>query len=125
MEIGSTIFATAMLLGACAMAHEGSAHDGTGPNGGRLADTAKYHLELVVKADTIDVFVSDKASRPIPATGLSGIAVVVAGGTSTRVPLIGETAKLSGKATTKLPDGTRSVVQVKLPDGQTIQASFD
>ena len=117
----TTMLAFAMVLSGAA-AH---AHEGVGPHGGRLADTPKYHVELVVTNDTVDVFLSDKASKPVPATGLTGLAIIVTGGASARIVLAGDGAKLSGKTTSKLPDIAKSVVQVKLGDGQTIQASFD
>ncbi len=101
------------------------AHDDAGPHGGRLADASKHHLELVIRNDLVEVFVSDKANQPVPATGLTGLAILVASATSTRIALTGEGDKLSGKAATRLPHNAKSVVQVKLPDGQTIQASFD
>lgn len=115
----------AILATLTALTSAASAHEGMGPHGGRLVDLPKHHLELVVKADGVEVFVSDKASQPIPATGLTGLAIIVTGGGSTRIPLIGEGARLAGKTTAKLPNDAKSVVQVKLGDGQTIQASFD
>ncbi len=111
----------AMILPGWAMAH-----DGAGPHGGRLVDLPKHHLELVVKNEVVDVFVSDQASRPISAAGLTGLAIVVTASGSTRIPLAATDAnRLSGKADAKLPGGAKSVVQVRLADGQTIQASFD
>lgn len=114
-------FGAAMALSGWAVAHEGH-----GPNGGRLADLPKHHLELIVKNDTVEVFVSDKESQPIAATGLTGLAIVVTAAGSTRIPLAASDAsRLSGKAAATLPDGAKSIVRVKLADGQTIQASFD
>ena len=116
-----TILASALLFGGAAVAHQGM-----GPHGGRLADLPKHHLELVMKNDMVEVFVSDKASQPVPATGLTGLVLVVTGGTPTRIPLAATDGnKLTGKTPTKLPDSAKSVVQIKLADGQTIQASFD
>ena len=117
---------TSALIAAAMMSNPALAHEGKGPHGGRLADTGTHHLELVVTNDTIDVFVSTKASAPVPVTDLTGLAIVIADGASSRIPLVASgSEKLTGKASAKLAPDTKSVVRVKLADGQTIQASFD
>ena len=47
------------------------AHEVSGQHGGRVTDAGKYHVELVAKGETVDVFVSDGSQKPVPATGFS------------------------------------------------------
>ena len=63
------------------------AHETAGQHGGRVADAGKFHVELVAKGDTVDVFVSDGSQKPVPANGFKGTAILVVGGKSTRIPL--------------------------------------
>ena len=65
----------------------GSAHDSTGRNGGRVTDAGRYHIELVVKADKVDVFISDADDKPVPAQGFKGTAIFVIDGKSQRIVL--------------------------------------
>ncbi|MDB5486179.1 MAG: hypothetical protein JWR29_2083 [Tardiphaga sp.] len=116
---------TLALIAAAIWSTAALAHDGMGPHGGRLADTGTHHLELVVTKDKIDVFVSTKASAPIAANDLTGLAIIVANGASTRIALAASGEKLTGQASAPLADDAKTIVRVKLADGQTIQASFD
>ena len=102
------------------------AHDEKGPNGGRVADAVPYHVEIVVKSDIVDVFISDANEKPVAASGFKGTAILVAGGKSQRVvlaPVDGN--RLSGNATATLPNQPKGVVQLTAPDGKTAQAKFD
>jgi hypothetical protein len=42
-----------------------TSHETAGQHGGRVADAGKFHVELVAKGETVDVFLSDGA-RPRP-----------------------------------------------------------
>lgn len=116
------------LLMAALLTLSGSAwaHDTKGPHGGRIADAGKYHVEMVVKSSTVDVFVSDASDKPVAISGFKGTAILVAGGKSQRVvlePVDG--TRLSGNAAAALPDQAKGVVQLTAPDGKTIQGKFD
>jgi len=116
-----------LLIGAL-LASAGSAwaHDVKARNGGRITDAGAYHLELVVKSDTIDVFISDQSEKPVSASGFKGVAILLAGGKSHRVVLAPvEGTRLSGSATAALPNQPKGVVQLTAPDGRTSQAKFD
>ena len=103
-----------------------SAHDAKGVHGGRIADAGSYHVELVVKSDAVDVFISDAGEKPVAASGFKGTAILVAGGKSQRVVLAPvDGTRLSGSATVALQDQPKGVVQLTGPDGKTIQAKFD
>ena len=116
------------LLIAALLASAGSAwaHDAKGKNGGRIADAGSYHVEMVVKSEVVDVFITDAGEKPVAASGFKGTAILVAGGKSQRVVLAPvEGTRLSGSATAALPDQSKGVVQLTGPDGKTIQAKFD
>jgi hypothetical protein len=121
------MYAKFLLIGALLTA-TGSvwAHDVKARNGGRITDAGAYHVEMVVKSDTVDVFISDQSEKSVAASGFKGTAVLVAGGKSQRVVLTPvDGVRLSGSATAALPKQSKGVVQLTGPDGKTIQAKFD
>lgn len=96
-----------------------------GPNGGWKVDAGpRHHVEVVFDGTpTINVYVSDANSRPIPAEGFSGTATVVVNGTTHRVPLTAkEGSRLSGTAPVAVPVGTKGAVQLQLPGGGSVRA---
>lgn len=102
------------------------AHDARGTHGGRITEAGSYHVEMVVKSDVVDVFISDASERPVATSGFKGTAILVAGGKSQRVvlePVDG--ARLSGSATVAMPNQPKGIVQLTAPDGKTIQGRFD
>lgn len=121
------MYARCLLIGAL-LAWSGSAvaHEAKGANGGRIADAGSYHVEMVVKSEVVDVFISDAGEKPVATSGFKGTAILVAGGKSQRVVLAPVDGKrLSGSATTALPSQPKGVVQLTAPDGKTVQAKFD
>lgn len=120
------MYAKFLLIGAL-LTSTGSAwaHDVRARNGGRITDAGAYHIEMVVKSDTVDVFLSDQSEKPVAASGFKGTAILLAGGKSQRVVLTPvDGTRLSGSATA-LPNQPKGVVQLTGPDGKTIQAKFD
>jgi len=102
------------------------AHEASGQHGGRVADAGKYHVELVAKGETVDVFVSDGSQKPVPATGFKGTAILVVGGKPARVPLEpADGNRLSGKAAVALGDSPKGAVQLTGPDGTTASGKFN
>lgn len=102
------------------------AHDSKGMHGGRITDAGSLHVEMVVKSDIIDIYVSDASEKPVSTSGYKGTAILVAGGKSQRVVLEPvDAARLSGSATSAMPNQPKGVVQLTAPDGKTIQAKFD
>lgn len=121
------MYAKYLLIGALLIsAGSASAHDHKGMHGGRITDAGTYHLEMVVKSDTVEVFISDESEKPVAASGFKGTAILVAGGKSQRIVLAPvDGLRLSGSATAALPNQPKGVVQVTGPDGKTSQAKFD
>jgi hypothetical protein len=121
------MYAKLLLIGAL-LTSTGSAlaHDAKGKNGGRIADAGSYHVEMVLKSETVEVFISDEGDKPVAASGFKGTAILVAGGKSQRVALTPvDGTRLSGSATVALPKQPKGAVQLMGPDGKTSQAKFD
>ena len=116
----------AALLMVLFLASEGSASDVVNQHGGRAVDAGEYHVELVAKADTVDVYLADHDNKAIRSAGFKGLAILIIGGKSQRIVLApaGE-SRLSGKAAGELPSAPKGVVQITLPNGKTIQARFN
>jgi hypothetical protein len=113
--IAATIFAAGSL----------AAHDAKGPNGGRIQDAGAYHVELVAKGTNVELFVTDSGDRPVAATALTGVAVLIVDGKPQRIPLSAAGAnKLSGSSTVPLPANPKGAVQLTTPDGRTAQAKY-
>jgi hypothetical protein len=102
------------------------AHEASGQHGGRVADAGKYHVELVAKGETVDVFVSDGSQKPVLAAGFKGTAILVVGGKPARVSLEpAEGNRLSGKAAASVGESPKGAVQLTGPDGATASGKFN
>ena len=44
----------------------------SGPNGGRVVEAGDFHVEMVAKNNTIDVFLTDHNDKAVAATGYTG-----------------------------------------------------
>jgi hypothetical protein len=102
------------------------AHETIGRHGGRVADAGDFHVELVTRGATVDVFVSDGAQRPVAATGFEGTAILVVGGRPARVPLQPvEGNRLTGKAAEPLGERPKGAVRLTGPNGAAASGKFD
>jgi hypothetical protein len=118
--------AFAVLLAASVPASPAFAHEPKPRHGGAVATAGTYHVELVVKDGQVDVYLVDHDDKPIAATGRKGVAILMAGGKSVRVPLTAAgRERLSGKAAEPLQPGAKGVVQITEPSGGTVQARFN
>lgn len=109
------------LLAAPALAHDMA----VGPNGGRVVEAVPHHVELVVKARAVTVFVTDAAHKPVALTGFKGVAVLTADGKTQRIVLAPQDGvRLTGIAFAALPDLPKGVIQMTRPDGTTLQGQF-
>jgi hypothetical protein len=96
-----------------------------GPNGGRVVEAGAHHVELVVKDNAVNVFVTDASDKPISITGFKGVAIFTISGKAQRIPLEPkEGAHLSGTSPVALPAEPAGVVQITAPDGKTAQGRF-
>ena len=54
------MYAKYLLIGALLIGSGSAwAHEAKGTHGGRIADAGSYHVEMVVKSDVVDVFITD------------------------------------------------------------------
>lgn len=92
-----------------------------GPRGGALVDAGNYHVEVVTREKSVEIFVSDLSDKPLPANGFKALAILAAAGKSIRVTLqpAPDGAKLVGDAPEPLPAGVKGAVQLTAPDGRT------
>ncbi|MGL5115706.1 MAG: hypothetical protein ACRC7G_09195 [Beijerinckiaceae bacterium] len=73
----------ALVMPASAQAHEPR----KGPNGGELVDAGSYHVEVVGKGSTLEVYVSDSVDKPLAAGDFKALAIMVIDGKSQRIAL--------------------------------------
>ncbi|MEI8150244.1 MAG: hypothetical protein WCG92_01420 [Hyphomicrobiales bacterium] len=96
-----------------------------GPNGGRIADAGEYHVEVVAKANVIEVFLSDASDKPLATAGFKGVAILLIDGKQQRVALDPTgTDRLSGKLAGPTVAVVKGVVQLTTPKGNSVQARF-
>lgn len=96
-----------------------------GPNGGQQADAGDYHVEMLAKDKTLDVYVRDHEDKPVPSKGFKGLAILVLGGKPQRIPLApAEANRLSGTSPVALPAQPKGVVQLTTPEGIVSQAKY-
>ncbi|CAM3146207.1 hypothetical protein JHFBIEKO_0228 [Methylobacterium mesophilicum] len=102
------------------------AHETDGRNGGRVTDAGKFHVELVAKDRTVDVYILDGDEKPIPPTGFKGTAILVVGGKPARVALApADGARLTGTSEVPLTARPKGAVQLIAPDGSTASGKFN
>ncbi len=121
MNLKSLVLVSLMSFASPALAHEVE----KGPHGGRVADAGAYHVELVAKDNTVEVFLTGAGDKPVPAIGFKGTAILVVNGKAQRIVLeANDDAKLTGKAGVALPAQPKGAVQLTAPDGKTASAKF-
>lgn len=116
------ILATLLLAPSLALAHEPR----VGPHGGTLVDAGPYHVEVLMKGTTVDVYVSDVADKPLPASGFKGTAILVIDGKSQRVALAAASAnRLTGQSGIAATGPLKGAVLLVAPDGKSAQAKLN
>lgn len=115
------VFIAAWLM----MAGSAHAHSGLGPNGGRVAEAGKYHLELVVKKDELRVFITADADAKVETKGAQGNATVLAGKERSSLKLAPAGSNALAAPGKFDPQARMTVVvSVTLPNQAPIQARF-
>lgn len=112
-------FAIAMAMNGLAWAHsESELAKRIPPHGGLLADAGAYHVELVLKPDRVQVFVTDPLDKPINIQGVTGTANLrVKGKTAQQVQLRVVDDRLEGPAA--IPADAPVTVLIRLNIGGT------
>jgi hypothetical protein len=123
MKLRTLAFAAALFCApSLAFAHAAK----IGEHGGPQTDAGGFHVEVVTKDKTLDVYLHDHASKPVDSTGFKGIAIFKdADGKPVRIPLepAGDN-KLSGVAPSPLPAQLEGAVQITTQTGGTAQGKF-
>lgn len=110
------------LVPSLAQAHEPR----KGPHGGILVDAGAYHVEIVMKGVTVEVYVSDGADRPVPAAGFKATAILAIDGKPQRIVLApADGNKLAGQSAIATQGALKGAVLLTAPDGKTAQAKIE
>ena len=122
MQLKIAALAGTLLLGlAAAGAHEVD----NGPHGGRVVEAGTYRVELIVKDNVIEVFVTDAGGNPVSVAGFKGVAIFTIGGKAQRFVLEPkEGTSLAGASAIVLPATPSGIVQLTAPGGKTAQGRF-
>lgn len=117
----------AAMVGVLLAVGSSAAHEvKAGPNGGRVVEAGDHHVELVMKNNMVDVFLTDHNDKALPAAGYKGIVIVAIDGKSQRIVLAPvDSTRLSGQAAGAMPAQPKGVVQITQPNGKTVQAKFE
>jgi hypothetical protein len=119
-------FVLGVLLTMLLPALPASAHDPKPRHGGAIVLSGNYHVEMVVKGGQVDVYLTNHDDKPVAVTGRKGVAILMTGGKSVRVPLeAAGSERLTGTTTEALPAKAKGVVQITEPAGGTVQARFN
>jgi hypothetical protein len=96
-----------------------------GKNGGQQVDAGNYHVEAVVKGNTIDVFITGHDEKAVSTKGFKATAVLVVKGKAQQITLAprGENV-LTGTSAVDLAAPIRGAIQITNTEGQTVQAKF-
>src|SRR5262245_5213468 len=123
MKLGQ-ISPVALLMSSTSIA---SAHaPKVGANGGAQADAGSFHVEVVPKGTTLQVFLRDHSDKAVLTEGYRGTAIFVIDGKPQRIPLTsGGENKLTGNSTVSIPSDPKGAVQIITPSGSTVQAKFN
>ncbi|UYW29246.1 hypothetical protein [Methylorubrum extorquens] len=112
------------LLAAPASAQRDHDHP-AGPHGGRVEDAGPWHAELVTRAETVSVYLTDGDGKPLPAEGFKAVAILKSSAKAARILLSPEGNRLAGKAEAALGERPSGAVRITGPGGVTASARFD
>jgi hypothetical protein len=120
-----TILALAAVMGLAVPAFAGPLPE-KGPNGGIVGEAGEHHIELVVSGQALTVHLLDQKNKPVAETGLTGTAVVTAGGMSETVNLTDQGGgKLGGTGKFSATAALQMVVTINAPAEPTMTVKFD
>ena len=103
-----------------------AATDAKPRHGGRAVGAGNYHIELVSRANVVEIHLTDHDDKAVSSAGYKGVAILTIDGKSQRIVLApGGASQLTGKAAGNIQGAPKGVVQITPPNGKTVQASFD
>jgi hypothetical protein len=97
-----------------------------GEHGGPQTDAGSFHVEVVVKDMTLDVYLNDHSAMPVASAGFKGVAIFkAADGKPVRILLApASDNRLTGVAPSPLPAELEGAVQITTQTGSTVQGKF-
>jgi hypothetical protein len=98
-------------------------HDHKPAHGGIVTEVKEVQYELVAKADTLQLYVSDHG-KPVKLDGASARVTLLSGTEKQEVELKPAGDKLEGKGSFKVPAGTKVLASVSLPGKAAASARF-
>jgi hypothetical protein len=111
---------------AAAMSFAAQAHNPKAAQGGRIIQAGHYHVELVTKGATVQVFLIGHDDKPVNTAGYKGEATLIVEGKSERVPLSPAGGnQLKGDAPSGLPENPKGSIRITSPTGGTANARFN
>ncbi|GAC1339073.1 MAG: hypothetical protein NVSMB18_06590 [Acetobacteraceae bacterium] len=120
-------FPTLALVAAFALAPATGFAHGPAPaatHGGQVQDAHGSWVELVIRGDQVEVYVTDEHGGPVPATQVSGTATVMVGGQPQKAQLLpAEGNELTGKLAAPASSKTVATVSLKI-GGNAATARF-
>jgi hypothetical protein len=116
-------FFTALLFAAVAAAPAFAAEDHKPKHGGVVVETKAGDMELVAKADSIVIHVSDHG-KAMKLTSATGKVTVFNGNDKTEAPLTLAGDKLEAKGSFKVGAGTKVLADVALNGKPAVAARF-
>lgn len=91
-----------------------------------LSEAGERHIELIVSGQALTVHFLDHKNKPVSEVGLTGTAVVTAGGATETVKLTDQCGgKLSGSGKFPATGALQAVVNVNAPNEPTLPAEFE
>lgn len=96
-----------------------------GKNGGQQADAGNYHVEVVAKDNTLNIYVNDHSDNAVQTKGFKGTAILVVNGKAQRISLAprGDNV-LTGTSPVELKAPIKGAIQITDSDNVTVQAKF-
>jgi hypothetical protein len=118
--------AVMLVLAPCAHAHGPSGAKVVGANGGDIVDVEGGHVELVVSATEIVIYVTDLKDAALPTAGFTARAIVQDGAKQAVLPLVPrEPNLLAAPLSAPLSKDAKIAVSTTLAkDGKPVQARF-
>ncbi len=115
------LLSAALILPAAVLAHG----DKTGPNGGVVEDVGKYHVELLMKAGELRVYVAGAGGAKVDTKGAEASATVLAGRerlTLKLAPAGGNALAAAGKFDPRA--GAKVVLSLAMPGQPVVSGRF-
>jgi hypothetical protein len=117
----SLAFLGAAVIAGAALAHAPE----KGKNGGQQVDAGNYHVEAVVKGNTLDIFITGHDEKPVSTKGFKATAVLIVKGKAAQISLAprGDNI-LTGTSAVELAAPIRGAIQITNAENETVQAKF-